>query len=273
MSPQQESGFVSSGRSYTLLFSDRRHSLRDDSGELRCSAPAVTPAAAFIRWVFGASKFSSPPASPVASARAALEIMVGAPPLLVELTASPSGELIRDYLMARWRGVRPHVRAQTILRIPSVGGPMLNGRRFRAARTNITRARHEGLTCRELPGLERRRVLRELTHPESILDWSVDRWWVCEDRDGSAAGLALATVDQDWALLNFLIARRHTARYLLHTHMVFSLQACGVKYVTHRGPNALMMAPGIRYFQARLGYEIVNLQVSPRKLAQSSALA
>ena len=71
----------------------------------------------------------------------------------------------------------------------------------------------------------------------------------------------MATVDQKWALLHFLIAPRYTARYLLHTHMVFSLQASGVRYLTHRGPSALLIPPGLLYMQARLGYEVVNLRL------------
>ena len=131
-----------------------------DGGRLRCSAPAVVRAAAFSRPLFGRGKFTALPASPLTGARAALEVVLGAPLLSVELTASPSGELIRDYLLARRRGVRTHLYAQTVLCIPPIGAEMLKGRRFRAARTNITRARREGITCRDLPESERPRVLR-----------------------------------------------------------------------------------------------------------------
>ena len=245
----------------------------DDGGPLRCSAPAVASAAAFTRWFLRRSKSATPPRSALTGARAALEILIGAPVLSVEVTGSPSGEFIRDYLLARRRGVRSHLYAQSVLSIPPIGAPMLNGRRFHAARTNITRAHYEGITCRELPESERPRVLRELNEPGSLLERTVDRWWVAERPDRSAAGVALATADQKWALLNLLDAPRYTARYLLHTHMVFSLQASGVRYLTHRGPSVLAIHPGLLYLQARLGYEIFNLRLEPDRLSGSPAVA
>ncbi len=142
---------------------------------------------------------------------------------------------------------------------------MLIGRRFHAARTNITRARYEGIRCRELPDSERANVLRELALPQSLLERASDRWWVAERPNRTSVGVASATVDDKWALLNLLVARRYTARYLLHTHMVGSLQASGIRHLTHRGPNALVTPPGLLYLQARLGYEIVNLRLMPHR--------
>jgi hypothetical protein len=247
--------------------------MRDDGGPLRCSAPVVASAAAFTRWILRRSKSAAPPPSALTGAHAALEILIGAPVLSVELTGSPSGEFIRDYLLARRCGVRSNLYAQSILSIPPIGAPMLTGRRFHAARTNIRRAHHEGITCRELPESQRPRVLRELNHAESYLARPGDRWWVAERPDRAAVGAALATADQTWALLHWLVAPRYTARYLLHTHMVFSLQASGVRYLTHRGSSALVISPGLLYLQARLGYEIVNLRLAPRRLAGSPAVA
>src|SRR2546421_11035467 len=150
--------------------------MAEDTGQLRCSEPAVVSAAAFTRWFVRRSESAAPPPSLLAGARAALEIVLGAPVVPVELTASPSGEFIRDYLLARWRGVfRSNLYAQSILSIPPIGAPMLNGRRFHAARTNISRAHHQGITCRELPESERPRVLRELNQPGPLSERSVER--------------------------------------------------------------------------------------------------
>lgn len=233
---------------------------------MRCSSPQVAPAAAFTRRLLGRRKLSDLPVSPLTGARAALEIVLRAPQMPVELTGSPSGQHIRDYLLARRRGVRTHLYAQTILRIPPAGAPLLKGRSFRATRTNVTRARREGITCRELPAAERPRVLRELDHPASLAGRTFDRWWVAEGPDRSPAGIALATVDREWGLLNWLIAPRYTARYLLHTHMVEALQTTGVRYLATRTPMALLQSPGMLYLQARLGYEIVRLRVAPERL-------
>jgi hypothetical protein len=90
----------------------------------------------------------------------------------------------------------------------------------------------------------------------------IDRWWMAEDSDGSAAGVALVTVDQKWAMLNLLVASRYSARYLLHAHMVESLQASGVRYLLPGTPTTLLLPPELLYMQARLGYEIVNLRMS-----------
>ncbi len=203
--------------------------------------------------------------SPLAGARAALEVLLGAPRLSVELTTSPTGEHIRDYLLARRRGIRSHLYARSILRIPRAGAPMLKGRRFRAARTNITRAQLEGISCRELPVSERPRVLRELDESEWLLDRTLDSWWVAETAEGSAVGVAVATVDRNWAMLNVLVAPRYTARYLLHTHMVASLRDRGLSYLTTRSRSALALPAGFLYLQARLGYEIANLRVVPAR--------
>ena len=179
-------------------------------------------------------------------ARSAVEILLGAPRLSVELTASPGGEQIRDYLLTRRRGIRSHLYARSVLRLPPASAPMLKGRRFHAARTNITRARCEGITCRELlPDSDRAQVLRDVTQSELLLARSVDSWWVAETPDRTAVGLALATVDRHWAMLNILVAPRYAARYLLHTHMAMSLQASGVRYLTSRSPSALVMPSGL----------------------------
>lgn len=195
--------------------------------------------------------------------RAVAEILLRAPRVPVELTTSPSGEHIRDYLLARRRGIRSHLWARSILRIPPPDAPILKGRRFRAARTNIRRAHREGISCRELPEAERLRVLRELSQPEWLLERTVDTWWVAETADGLAVGIALATVDRNWAMLNVLVAPQYAARYLLHTHLVLSLRELGVAYLTTRSTSALVLPAGLLYLQARLGYEIANLRVLP----------
>jgi hypothetical protein len=234
--------------------------VRGESGQLRCSAPAVTAGAAFSRWLLRRGT-SPPPPSPAAGLRAAGEVLLGAPRLSVELTSSPSGELIREYMLARRRGIRSHLRARSVLRIPPQGTPMLSGRRFHAARTNVARARQEGIACRELPEPERPGALRELGVLETMLRRKTDRWWVAEAADRTTVGVALATVDHGWAMLNVLDAPQYPARYLLHSHVVCALRAAGVRYLTARGPSALVMPEGLLYLQARLGYEVVNLRV------------
>src|SRR5690348_5918569 len=86
--------------------------------ELRCSAPAVTSAAEFTRWTRRRVKFTSLPSSPLVGARAAVKVLLAAPVRSVELTASPSGERIGDYLRPRQRGPRSRVYAQSVLSIP-----------------------------------------------------------------------------------------------------------------------------------------------------------
>ena len=94
---------------------------------------------------------------------------------------------------------------------------------------------------------------------------------MAETADRSAEGVVLVTVDQKWAMLNILVAPLYTARYLLHTHMVLSLQASGVSFLTTRSPSALVLPPGLLYLQARLGYEIVNLRVESDPLDRAPA--
>lgn len=234
--------------------------MRGESAQLRCSAPVVTAGAEFSRWVLRRGAPAARP-SPAVGLRAAASVLLSAPRLTVELTSSPSGELIREYLLARRRGVRSHLRARSVLRLPPEDAPLLGGRRFHAARTNVARARREGIACRELPGPERLRALRELGVLETMLRRRTDRWWVAEAADKAAVGVALVTVDRTWAMLNVLDAPGYPARYMLHTHVVSALRAAGVRYLTTKGPSALVLPEGLLYLQARLGYEVVNLRV------------
>jgi hypothetical protein len=52
-------------------------------------------------------------------------------------------------------------------------------------------------------------------------------------------------------------------RYLLHTELVAALQREGVGHLLYQGPSSLVIEPGLLYLQARLGYEVANLQISP----------
>lgn len=220
----------------------------------------MTAGAEFSRWALRRGASGARPSS-LLGLRAAAAVLLRAPSMTVDLAPSPSGLLIREYLLARRRGVRSHLRARSVLRIPPEGTPLLSGRRFHAARTNVARARREGIACRELPGPERPRALRELGMLETMLRRTTDRWWVAEAADGTTLGVALVTVDRTWALLNVLDAPGYPARYLLHTHVVGALRGAGVRYMTTKGPSALVLPEGLLYLQARLGYEVVNLRV------------
>jgi hypothetical protein len=237
--------------------------------QMRYSAPAVAQASAFTSWVLRRRDSLGLPGSPDGGALASFRILLRAPRLWVELTDSPSGELIRAYLIARRRGIRSHLYAQGVLTLPPGDVPLLRGRRFQAARTNVTRARHEGIVCRSLPEPDRPRVLSELNESTSLLDRKVDRWWVAEGSDGHAVGLALVIVDVQWAMLKILAAERYEARYLLHTHVVGELRASGVRYLFAECQNALALPAGLQYLQARLGYEIANLRTPSRRRVES----
>ncbi len=235
--------------------------------QMRYSSPVVTQASAFAGWVFGRPSPGRPP-TPVQGALASARILLRAPRLSVELTDSPSGDLIRRYLNIRRRGVRSHLYAQGVLTLPASPAPLLQGRRFQAARTNVSRALREGIACRGLPESDRPRALAELSESVSLLERRIDRWWVAEQPDGRAVGLALVTVDEQWAMLNVLAATGYAARYLLHTHVVSELRAVGSRYLFAEGPNALTLPPGLQYLQARLGYEIANLRLGSRRHAR-----
>ncbi len=95
----------------------------------------------------------------------------------------------------------------------------------------------------------------------NIVNRPCDPVWVVRNGVSENVGLMWATVDREWAMLRLLVAKRSEARYALHTELVRYLCSQGVRYLFAREVSALLLPPGLQYFQQLLGYQVAHLRV------------
>lgn len=205
--------------------------------------------------------------------RALVLVVSRLPILTVSLTDSPAGRAILDHLSERRRGVRVNCIAQGVLHLPATQAEYLAGRHRQAVRTNTRRARDAGIECRPVVGVEREELLDRWiriwqpqvapsVRPAQYMSGvpAHAEWWIAVDPGDIPLGLAVLSVDRDWALLRTMVCKSHAARWLLHTHIVGKLCERGVGHFLVREASALLMSPNLQYFQERLGYGIAHLR-------------
>ncbi len=200
--------------------------------------------------------------------RALGEELVKLPKVRVELTASPSGRVIRGHLRARRWGIAKNGIAQGVLPIPVEEADYLR-RASRIVRRQAARATTLGITCEGVAPSERDELIGEMTPliedmplwVGTLPDRPADRWWVARDASGAALAFAIVVVDRDWALLELLRSVDHTARYVLHTAIVEALRREQVSYLLTDNPMVLRMDPERRAFQRLLGYRVAHLRL------------
>jgi hypothetical protein len=214
--------------------------------EFKCSATAVTDSARLFWWLQH-PRSARRPARPVSGLKAALWIWRRAPVLAVHLSDGFGGQTIAAYLGERRAGLRWRLWSRSVIEIPAAGTPAFRGRAMQALRTNVSRARREGLTCQTVP-LEDGHAGEHLFH---LLD-----------AEGSVQGASCVTRDQDWAVVNYMLSSTHIGTYLLHAHVVSAMQQLGVRHLLITSGNVLRLNPGLLYLQARLGYSVVNLHLA-----------
>jgi hypothetical protein len=197
-----------------------------------------------------------------------VRLLVRLPRIEVRLSDSSSGREIDAYLRARARGLYPNRIAQGVLHLPERPADYLRGRSRQAVRTNLHRAEAAQLQCRAVFDLDERRcAAAELGHEEwaaKLVDRPSDPFWVARDEAGENVGLLWATVDSEWAMLRLLVATRSEARYALHMALVTYLCSREVRYLFVRERSALLLTPGLQYFQKVLGYRVAHLRVRRR---------
>lgn len=189
------------------------------------------------------------------------------PRLSVELSDSPSGEVIREHLRARRFGIPKNRWAQGVLGLPASEEEYLR-RGSRIVGRQVRRARAAEVTCRELTSSwQRERLLRGITHHvrgmdtwvDTLPDRPDDHWWSAHDRAGDPTGFAIVVADTDWAMLELLKSTDHPTRYLLHTEIVTALARSGIRYLLTDSPMVFRMDPHLRSFQRLLGYQVAHL--------------
>ncbi len=194
------------------------------------------------------------------------------------LSPSPAGDAIR-------RTVRspPTRLARAVLPLPDDRVRYQRGHSRQALRTNVHHADALGISCRELHSIDERnaaldRLLRNLDLPNTRaerrylkqaigLDVARQQVHVAVDPTGDVVAIAALEVDVRCALLVFLHgvagAAGAPARYALSLHVINSLIDERVSLLLVGG--TVRLAPGLQYFQQRLGFEIYN--VRPVRLA------
>jgi hypothetical protein len=208
-----------------------------------------------------------------------LRFLVALPVLRIKVSRAPAGRLIASYVSTGLLGVRaPFALCQAVLQLPDDENSILTGRRKQALRTNLRRAREDGLTPQWIVQEgERRELLSafaaavpEFAHGAQVLSAALtqDLWLVVFSRDGMPLALLVASVDTHVALLRYLVTcgpatpSTARARYLAHTELVRRLVRERVACLLVASANPLRLTAGLRYFQARLGYRLHNLSLA-----------
>jgi hypothetical protein len=201
------------------------------------------------------------------------------PTVPVRLSDSHNGRSLRERFGRRLLGLRVACLGQAVLRMPPTFADYLSGRSRRAVRTNLSKARAVGLLVKPLPeDADQKRLTEEVESRRPPREWWIAlgtrgirdpelRWFGVFDTVGHVLGVAAVCVDVEWAHLQLLTCvtdddRAFAARYLLHTHLVEELIASGVRYLN--SDSGLRVAPGVRYLQHVLGYEVMNLRLRGR---------
>jgi hypothetical protein len=208
------------------------------------------------------------PAAPLGGALAFVRLLARLPRVDVRLSDSSAGREIDRYLRARARGLQHNRIAQGVLHLPERPADYLRGRSRQALRTNLHRAEAANLRCDAVLDLEER---LDAVVQLGMEDWAAkldgrpeDPVWIARDGADTNVGLLWATVDSEWAMLRLLVAEFSEARYALHTALVTDLCSRGVRHVFARKGSALLLTPGLQYFQQRLGYQVAHLRLRRR---------
>jgi hypothetical protein len=205
--------------------------------------------------------------------------VVRLPRLEVNVSRGSRGDAMFKRLARRRFTALGWYPAETALVLPDDEATYLRGKSRQALRTNVTRARKEGLRCMVVTEeAERKRLAEELysaAYAEGAADFIVyleDRdvggpieMHVAVDAEDNLAAMCQVAVDDEAAMVDiFLKMPDHPsssdARYLLHLEIVKSLIERNVRMLLVES-SRLHVAPGTQYFQRRVGFDAYNVRV------------
>ncbi len=193
-------------------------------------------------------------------------LLCAVPRTRVLLSHSPAGERIRAHLQLRRWGLPRFRLAQGILHLPSSYDAYLRGRRRQAVRTNIAKARAEGIKC------TRTVVSGWIPPDEADAPATLAERWQATNQAGIPVGEAWIVVDDSCALMHSLISSQSGVRWLLHCAIVEDLCDRRCRVLLTNSHDAVLMPAGAQYFQHRLGYSVERVQpASLESVAPSSA--
>ena len=193
--------------------------------------------------------------------------------LELPLTSSEPGESIRRTVESRSSRL-----ARSVLQLPDDRARYLRGRHRQALRTNVRHAEALGIICREVHETGAKEaaldeLLRGLGHPDTLqerrylnqaigLEPERQQVYVAVDGAGEVVGVAAVEVDVRCARLVFLHSIAGPmcapARYALSLHVIGGLIDARVALLLVG--ETMRLAPGLQYFQQRLGFEIFNVR-------------
>lgn len=167
--------------------------------------------------------------------------------------------------------------AVAVLAVPRDPAEYITGHKRQALRTNLAHARKQRLVVREITdGAE------QLDCVKRVLDAREDRWlddyrdWLQQvvdaglvrvfagfAPDGTVLTVSVVISDPPWALLRLFVS----VEGKLSSYSRYATHACTVEALSKSGIHTLLVdtvfdaPPGVRYFQARLGFELANITV------------
>jgi hypothetical protein len=185
----------------------------------------------------------------------ALRYLRQLPTLTVRPSRSEGGDRLRRRFPNAGRLLPAIALAQSVVEIPVTESAFVAGRRKQALRTNVTRSRKMGLSCRLVGSPDEIRKLGINPMPDQVVV-------VAEDLDGRPYSRASATVDSTWAYLDFFVKKydqtdRAEPRYLLFLMLMDELRQRGIQYLWSN--SNLHVADTVRYFQYLVGFDPANL--------------
>lgn len=167
--------------------------------------------------------------------------------------------------------------AVAVLMVPSELSTYLAGRKRQALRTNLRRAEEHGVVVSEVTRaaaqiecIRRIMAARNDSWLEQHGSWleraageGLVRLFAGYGPDGALLTVAVVVADAPWAILRLCVsvdgAVAGYSRYATHAYMVDALSRSGVRALMV--DSVLVATPGLRYLQARLGFDLANLAV------------
>ena len=214
---------------------------------------------------------------PVAVARTG-RLLCRLPVVQIEVTDSHAGQAIRRVVEHRRLGLPTGRLARSALAIPADADAYTKGSRRQALRTNVARAKRQGVVAERVQPAALTDIARRVADDawREHLMWSArtmqpydDSSAICivaNDVDGTALAVAAAIVDDKVAYLTAHISSHQPAasdaRYLVALGLVDALAAQGVAVLF--STSALSMSRNLAYFGHLLGFAPCNLQVRHR---------
>ena len=197
------------------------------------------------------------------------------PVLTVDVSATPSGRAITSELRSHggtFGGLRLMSAALTL---PDDEASYLRGKARQAVRTNVTRAREAGVTCRAITEHDDKLAVIDALvaaggpDPRESL---VDRFatdpafeFFAAELHGELISLCVMPVDQEAALIAYHVSvpgheQTSNGRWLLSLHLINECIRRGARHLLIE-TSPMDIDSGLEYFQRRLGFSVYNLRL------------